>query len=415
MTRRYTYLGLLLLVACSCPDTALALRRPIMGKTDEEISANYDPVNPGKRVTLLDADGRERYMDWHVLDPRLGVASSKMYWLDKSENREMRVEFEGTPPRYMTVGFNRKGKACCAVPNFSRPAEFTRFLENQALWRKCSQSHILLEVFPTIKALETRSIKVPNLDRDQNGRLILGDPHHVIRHEKERARVTRHVRYTSKEDAYATYIEKEDTWDRTYRQKYEPIFVKDAIRRGRKFINKDPKPPEIEYCMVADAETFWAWTLGELTHRFGIGATAMPDNSRDEGRHLRDISYEDAALQQLGGPGVKARLQAAVAAALRSKHVSFSTLEHFIMSAARRKEAEVIPLLARLVDRLPHQARDRTLWILGVMKGAVPGQAKLIPESTRKRITELQQRFDIDGDNRLSSAETRNARHFLSK
>ncbi|MFC1462478.1 hypothetical protein ACFLQU_02625, partial [Verrucomicrobiota bacterium] len=232
---------------------------------------------------------------------------------------------------------------------------------------------------------------------------------------KERARVTCHVRYTTMEVAYATYIEKEDTWERTYRQRYEPILRADAIRRGRRFFRETPKPPEIENCMVADADTFWSWKLSELIERFATGASTAKDISRHEGTYLRDLSYEDGALQQLGGDGVKARLHAAIIAAVRNKHVPMSTLEHFLLSAAKNDKADVVALLARLVERLPHRARDRGVWILGIVKGANPAQAKLIPESTRKRIVELQRRFDIDGDDKLSTAEARNARSFLSK
>jgi len=404
-----------MLASCLTAWPAYALRRPILGKTAKEISEHYEPVDSGKPVTLLDARGKERQMEWHVLAPGLGVVSSKMYWLEKSENRKMRVEFDSSPPRYMTVGFNRKGKACCAVPNFSRPAEFTRFLENQGLWRKCSQSHPLQEVFPGVKAREIRKITIPNLGRDENNRLILVHPHHVEKTEQERARITCHVRYTSMERAYAMYIEKEDTWERTYRQVYEPILRADAVRRGRRFFQETPKPPEIEECMVADADTFWAWTLSVLIDRFGSSLTAPKDLSRHEGTYLRDLSYEDAVLQQLGGAGIKPRLDAAITAALRNRNVTLDTLEHYILSAGRHENAGVITLLTSLVDRLPYKARDRGLWVLGIVKGASSAQAKAIPESVRQRITELQRRFDIDGDGKLATAEARNARSYLSK
>ena len=403
------------MVSCLLARRAYALRRPILGKTDKEISAHYDPVDPAKPVTLLDAEGKGRLMEWHVLAPGLGVVSSKMYWLEKSENRQMRIEFEKDPPRYMTVGFNRKGKACCAVANFSRPAEFTRFLENQALWRKCSQTHILQEAFPVIKALEVRTIKVPNLILDENGTLVLGDPRYVVEHEKERARITCHVRYTSTEGAYAVYIEKQDTWERTYRQKYEPILIREAIRHGRKFIRKDPKPPEIESCLMANADTFWSMVLSELVNRFATDASAPRDVSRYEGRYLRELSYEEAAIQQLGGDGIKPRLHAAITAAIRNANVSMDTLEHNVLAAAKHEKAGVVTLLLSLIDRLPHRARDRGIWMLGIAHRTSATQAKKMPESVKQRIAELQRRFDADENGKLSPTEAQDARLHLSK
>ena len=412
----YSFLFAALLAAGlpSKDSTAAAGRAVLTGMTHEELAARYDPVSESEKIEIKNAAGAKRPLEWLELTPQLSFASVRRYWLDEPRKRSLVVPYDGRAPRYITVGFNDEGQAVCIAPNFTRPAEFTRFIEDQAMWRKRSQSHILESVFPAIRALEERTIVIPNVERRRNGEIVLLDPHELEKHETERARVVRHIRYTIDEETYATYIEKEDSWDRTYRQKYEPVFILDSIRRGKRKFQPKPKPPEITECMLAEADTFWKWIFAELQAHLDSEKQSA-DKSRSKGAYLQDLSYEKAALQQLGTEGIRKRFIAAVAAAIGNHSVSIKIVEDAAVAISRSDAETLTANLIKDMDTGLHRNRNRSIWVLGILKHANPAVAGKLPGAVKKRIAELQRTFDKDGNGGLSSDEIEAARAGLSE